>query len=146
MSSATITRLPGSAHPWAYALRIRDVEGDIFYALIEDLKAYIPGRHRKYDPPTKRWLVKEGQLDTLIDLLKRYNLPYQCEGAGDGPRTHRMALDATTAARTLYVQENAPLAVIQAAYRALAKMTHPDAGGSNEAMQKVNEAYEVLTK
>jgi hypothetical protein len=35
-------------------------------------------------------------------------------------------------------------AQIKAAYRAAAKRTHPDAGGSAEAMQHVNEAHRVL--
>ncbi len=33
---------------------------------------------------------------------------------------------------------------IKAAYRSMAKQCHPDHGGSNEAMAKVNEAYEQL--
>ncbi len=32
----------------------------------------------------------------------------------------------------------------KAAYRAAAKLYHPDKGGSNEMMQIVNEAYEIL--
>ncbi len=34
---------------------------------------------------------------------------------------------------------------IKAAYRAVAKQAHPDAGGSPEAMQAVNEAYQTLS-
>lgn len=43
--------------------------------------------------------------------------------------------------RTLNVVPGAPMAVVSAAYRALAKLYHPDAGGSHERMIEVNNAY-----
>lgn len=42
----------------------------------------------------------------------------------------------------LGVARDAPMTVAQAAYKALAKERHPDAGGSHEAMQELNEAWE----
>ena len=47
----------------------------------------------------------------------------------------------------LQVDQNASPAVIQGAYRALLKDAgnHPDLGGSSEAAQVINEAYEVLS-
>jgi preprotein translocase subunit Sec63 len=47
--------------------------------------------------------------------------------------------------RILQVHPEASLEVIQAAYRRLARQRHPDSGGSNAAMQELNEAYEVLS-
>lgn len=46
--------------------------------------------------------------------------------------------------RTLGVSRDAPKTTIVAAYRAAAKATHPDAGGSKEAFQEVVVAYRVL--
>jgi hypothetical protein len=43
--------------------------------------------------------------------------------------------------RVLYVSPDAPLIVIEAAYRGLSKTYHPDQGGSNEAMAELNRAY-----
>lgn len=47
--------------------------------------------------------------------------------------------------RILQVHPEASPEVIQAAYRRLARQRHPDSGGSDAAMQELNEAYEVLS-
>jgi hypothetical protein len=48
------------------------------------------------------------------------------------------------ACRLLHLAEGAPLHVAEAAFRAMAKAAHPDAGGSNEAMAGVNGAIELI--
>jgi DnaJ-domain-containing protein 1 len=47
---------------------------------------------------------------------------------------------------TLGVLSSAPRAVIEAAYRALAKEAHPDAGGSPDRMRDLNAAIETIRK
>jgi hypothetical protein len=44
----------------------------------------------------------------------------------------------------LFVQSNAPWEVIEAAYRALAKLHHPDRGGDTARMQGINAAYDKI--
>lgn len=44
--------------------------------------------------------------------------------------------------QVLHVAPDAPMSVREAAYRALALQAHPDAGGSPEAMQRLNAAIE----
>lgn len=46
----------------------------------------------------------------------------------------------------LHVAQDAPLVVCEAAYRALARVAHPDAGGSNEHMRRLNLAIETIRK
>ena len=46
----------------------------------------------------------------------------------------------------LYVAEGAPLDVCEAAYRALAKRAHPDAGGNPATFRKLTTAIEMLRK
>jgi len=46
----------------------------------------------------------------------------------------------------LYVARSAPLPVCEAAYRALAKLAHPDQGGSTATMQRLNAAIEHIRK
>lgn len=45
----------------------------------------------------------------------------------------------------LGIKKDATSAQIKAAYHAAAKKAHPDAGGSNEQMERINEAYRVLS-
>lgn len=44
----------------------------------------------------------------------------------------------------LQVDHNASKAVVDAAYKALAKVRHPDAGGTEEAMKELNQAYNSI--
>jgi hypothetical protein len=47
---------------------------------------------------------------------------------------------------TLHLLESAPDGVCKAAYRAMAQLTHPDHGGTTEAMRQVNLAFEQIAK
>lgn len=54
---------------------------------------------------------------------------------------------ATNTARgILYVTDDAPGYVITAAYRVLAAKNHPDQGGDEQYMAKINAAYQQLKK
>lgn len=44
----------------------------------------------------------------------------------------------------LQVSPNASKTVVDAAYKALAKVRHPDAGGTEEAMKELNQAYDSV--
>jgi len=46
----------------------------------------------------------------------------------------------------LHVTSSAPLAVCEAAYRALSKLAHPDQGGDTTTMQRLNAAIETIRK
>ena len=50
-----------------------------------------------------------------------------------------------SAHRLLGVEHDASDAEVRAAYRERVKETHPDLGGSAEALERVRDAYEVLT-
>jgi curved DNA-binding protein len=45
----------------------------------------------------------------------------------------------------LGVQDYAPPEVIQAAYKAMARIHHPDTGGDTKRMAEINTAYETLS-
>lgn len=46
----------------------------------------------------------------------------------------------------LGVRPDAEIEIIHAAYRAKAKIAHPESGGSEEAMKQVNDAYDRIKK
>jgi DnaJ-class molecular chaperone len=46
--------------------------------------------------------------------------------------------------RALHLRETAPVELIEGAYRIIARLNHPDRGGSDEAMQEINSAYAQL--
>jgi hypothetical protein len=53
-------------------------------------------------------------------------------------------MDLESAYGVLYLTPGAPVAVIQAVYRTLAKRHHPDVGGSTAEMALINDAYNYL--
>jgi hypothetical protein len=63
----------------------------------------------------------------------RHRCGFTSASPTDGPQPHRV----------LFIAVDAPLEVVKAAYLALAKVYHPDRGGSEEAMRELNLAYEA---
>ena len=60
-------------------------------------------------------------------------------------RNQRAPRQAETYYDLLGVSQNAPVKIIGAAYKVLAREYHPDTGdGDEEMMQRINEAWEVL--
>lgn len=57
-----------------------------------------------------------------------------------------MAANRRNYYRLLHVQADAPADVIKAAYRALIRVHHPDAGGDQQIAALLNEAYGVLSE
>lgn len=60
----------------------------------------------------------------------------------DSPSGFLVAVEQPWA--VLGVAEDAPPEVVDAAYRTLAKRAHPDAGGSHEAMTRLNQARDAM--
>jgi curved DNA-binding protein CbpA len=56
----------------------------------------------------------------------------------------RVAMNDRDLYRTLQVDPGATPLVIQAAYRVLAQIWHPDVSGNDEEMKRINAAWEVL--
>lgn len=59
------------------------------------------------------------------------------------PREAPTAFDAHA---VLFVTKDAPAEVIKAAHRVLSAKHHPDKGGDEELMKRINAAYQVLQK
>lgn len=113
------------------------VEAPYDAGFTETLKQSIPQKKRLWDGNDKAWYVVKDQLDKLTHILDKYydetillNFPVQDT--------------ATDAWGKLYLVQGAPIELIQAAYRVLAKKHHPDTGGDPEKMKQINVAYKEL--
>ncbi len=60
------------------------------------------------------------------------------------PPQHPQWTLPTAPYEVLHVAHDAPLAVAEAAYRALSKAAHPDAGGTHEHMSRLNAAIKAF--
>jgi len=127
---------------------------------VSELKDLVPHDLRVWERDDKRWYVFESYADQAIRLAQHYwpaldLSEYQSSayGSGQGQRQSQGSRQQATWSNNgatdhdaLYVKSNAPKEVIAAAYKALARLYHPDAGGDAAKMQAVNLAYERLKK
>lgn len=126
-------------------------------------------RKRRYPPqsPLQRFFsglrdsVLDAAEDAMDDLMDRMEETFHNQGQRlpgqqhqnvppprpeKRTRTRPQTRPAPTLYQTLNVAQDAPIEVIQAAYKALAKLHHPDLpNGNAEKMKRVNAAFDVLS-
>lgn len=99
------------------------------------------------------WWIAEQSLDAFGKHFS--NFAQMCEKAGrqipGGKQEQHQQQSApppsaTDPYATLFLRNNAPSAIVNAVYRALAKHYHPDNGGNHEQMKNLNLAYEQIMK
>ncbi len=118
--------------------------------LIADLKASIPAASRTYDPDTKTWSVSSGWAPVACRLMARHFPDVATSSRFEPPSRPAppRALDA--AYQALYVRPEAPACVVEAAYRALSRLYHPDRkppaerDQAHEQMIALNQAMDTL--
>lgn len=89
------------------------------------LKTGTPTDMRFYDPGLSVWVVHE----SLLPLL---GLADSKPGRQECPY------------RILYLTRGAPMPIVEAAWRTLAKEYHPDTGGDAESFKRIQEAYKQI--
>jgi hypothetical protein len=126
---------------------------------VDNLKHSIPSGCRSYDPDTRAWTVDECGHDEAIHLLRRYYGTVEFLESWDAgsPRAGAPAhhiVECVREVRTMFpdyavlgLLPDATLQLVQACYRALARMHHPDRHGpaSTQKMAAINAAYEHLS-
>lgn len=110
---------------------------------IADFKANLNYRDREWLPEMKVWHVSARAARDAIALARSWfdvvqEVPFRRAASGAG------ASLARGPHADLHVLESAPWPVVEAAYKALARLNHPDRGGSTAAMQKINAAFAQL--
>lgn len=134
------------------AFRVAGTRDD-FDQVLDDLKESIYYGDREYDPDEKCWRVDTLAYDDLKGWALRWFAPqhvrvtatlhrqYQAPPPPPPPPPRPDPHDPYT---VLGLLPGAPLALVKAAYRALATLHHPDVGGDTERMKQINAAYERL--
>ncbi len=137
--------------------------GTMFDLLKNDFRATFGGwRGGHYDGDARAWVVPPRQRERLAQWADSWFTDaaqsWQAErddtwGAGQRQQRQQQEPPPTAdpprstldeAYGILHLRPSAPLRVVEAAYRALAKQTHPDAGGSHEAQKAINSAVVLI--
>lgn len=119
------------------------VRFDFSYAVVEELKDRIPAYAREYDPKTHEWTIAAGPfVSVVIDVLA------DCFGKSrvhvTDDRSRERAAAGEDPYTALHLLPTAPPELVQAAYKILARLNHPDAGGDTLVMQQINAAVATL--
>jgi hypothetical protein len=118
------------------------------------LKNFVSPVYRKYEPNARKWVVGEPATESFRGWLAyaRTTFNARIEWLGETyedpeaewtppppPRPPRSkALDPHA---TLWLLPGAPPELVRAAFKCLAQIHHPDKGGDEEVMKRLNEAY-----
>jgi hypothetical protein len=112
--------------------------------LVDALKAEIPGHARTYDPVAKSWTVAPAYAGIAIRLMYQAFTDVEIIDAATGPTFDRGGDPREAALVVLHLRPTAPPELVDAAYKCLARLHHPDRGGDHDAMLAINAAAEQI--
>jgi hypothetical protein len=110
--------------------------------LVDALKRF-PSHARRYNPESRTWTITSPYAARAVGLLLAI-FPDAVIEASERRLDSQPVRSTDRAFATLHLLPSAPRPVIDAVYRVLARLAHPDAGGNAEAMLAFNAAYDEM--
>jgi len=111
--------------------------------LVQALKDAIPYEYREWDAAAKVWRIDPDWGDVVLTSLEAIGATI-VDKRPAVPPSPTVAQALQNACRRLCILPEAPIEVAEAAYKALARLHHPDVGGSTAVMQELNEAIRTF--
>lgn len=146
-----ITRFEEAADGLGYWLNFACGDSERFRETVDNIKRLLV-HEREWRPDEKAWWILRDAVPSLRwvapDLAHAIEAYRRGAGADRSRTTHRPQQHSTVppeveqALAALYLRHDAPPQVVRAAYRALAPLCHPDAGGDEATMVTLNLAHE----
>jgi hypothetical protein len=131
----------------SYRLKISSPDREAFFSAIESLKNYIAPYHREYDGVARQWVI-DGAADfySWLDVVEQDYAAEVIWGNAKKQQTARKPPSPSTDElyAALHLLPTAPPELVKSAYRLLASLNHPDHGGDELAMKRLNLIYEKL--
>ena len=116
--------------------------------LVDVIKHCIPSLDRTWDTVAKTWYLTPEWGDGLIEALRERGMTVTDMRPPLPPPTTGGALPVgaalQAACEVLHITPDAPVAVAEASFKALAKQYHPDVGGDTATFQQLNEALSIF--
>jgi hypothetical protein len=111
---------------------------------LDDLKTSIPFFARSWKPEHKLWSIRKNWVPVAVEVTRRHFRVVEIPAEEQKRQSTHTSSDVYA---VLCLLPSAPRELVKAAYRVLALAHHPDReGGDIEKMQRLNAAYEKLTK
>jgi hypothetical protein len=116
--------------------------------LVDVIKTMIPSYDRTWDTVAKTWYLASEWGDGLIERLRELGMIVTDRRPPPSPPATAVALAVPPALHeacvALHITPDAPVAVAEASFKALAKRYHPDVGGDTAIFQQLNDAIRVF--
>jgi hypothetical protein len=115
--------------------------------LVDAIKTMIPSWDRTWDADVKTWYLAPEWGDGLIDTLRERGMTVtDMRPSPPPPQTTAVAVASALqeACVALHITPDAPVAVAEASFKALAKQHHPDVGGDTAIFQQLNAALQTF--
>lgn len=128
-------------------MKIESYDG-VFYKLkatppkvVDWLKYFVPAEYKymEVQGPLLYWYIHTKYVSSLVQFVEK------CLPEEEITRVENLS-DRLEAFSTLYLIPSAPRAIIDAVWKQLAKMYHPDRGGDAELFRKYKDAYNIVRK
>ncbi len=136
MTAARMTRIWDGSHRVTFPFD-RDV--------VEGIKNIVPVHSRTYDPDEKAWYIAPAYFVPVRNLLTATFMQVEMD-ADREPFTPPPTPKPQTSYHVLHLQPTAPPELVDAAYKTLSRLHHPDQGGDTETMQRLNAAVSIIRK
>src|SRR5262245_32913850 len=107
--------------------------------LVQALKDAIPYRYREWDGAAKLWRIDADWGDVVLQTLECLGISV-ADKRPVAPQPTVVASELQQACTLLYITPDAPMEVAEAAFKALARLYHPDVGGDTATFQAINNA------
>jgi len=113
---------------------------------IEELKQRIFWKRRQWSPSEKVWMVDPSELDTLVEVARKYFSFLSVDGAKDNSNaSHTCNIEDDGMYETISnLLRSASTDSLKRIYRILAVDFHPDRGGDGDTMRRLNTAWDKI--
>lgn len=137
---------------WLFAFACADT--DAFQEFVRCVKQGIPASLRKWLPDERCWRITTTGMLHFWQFMPQLREPMQRmaqqthgqqrqqQRTRQQTRGNVAPIEVAEAFAVLFLLPAAPMPVIKAAYRALANTYHPDHGGTDDQMKRLNKAHE----
>jgi hypothetical protein len=130
-----------------YANGDLDIRTPYDAAFVAALKDGVSYSFREWDGARKVWSIEAPYAEVALGIVRRFfvNVKITDDRQADaGNASAGNSGKANDPFKELHLLPSAPAPLIHAAYKTLARLHHPDAGGDVGAMQRINAAYDRL--
>ena|SRR5215813_423764 len=118
-------------------------------AFKEAIKQTIPAKARRWVPEKKLWAVSPDWCAIALRIAQgHFAIVHQvgtCKVQQQNGRSEKSPPPRGPHS-VLHLLPSAPPELVRSAYHILAKLLHPDVGGSTTKMQELNQAYKELNR